>query len=284
MKKLFFIMFICFTGIAVYGDSLFVNPSIYYTRGAYSNGNYTNEGSAYLSLGVTKGLFLTCGYDRLTIFDTNYTYLQKGYVAGLSFSKNQWFMNGYFMHITGKYDAIPFPFTYSDNTNIAGGFIGLDLYPEYIGLGYTRTNFNGIADISLRDHQTADQITAKLLYVFSPFSSVALYPSFVTLEDGRKLLSTELKFHYLRYVQVTEDIYLPIVVHIVAAVGERAYYFDQELLTVSNQNATQKWHWGVTSEVYLFGQYIFQLGFQHSSFTIYDINYYTAGVKANLQF
>ena len=64
--------------------------------------------------------------------------------------------------------------------------------------------------------------------------------------------------------------------------GKRAYYFDENLLTIFNQDETQKKIYSAKVELNLTKQFILPIVFQYSEFQTYNIKYFTAGIKLKL--
>jgi hypothetical protein len=126
------------------------------------------------------------------------------------------------------------------------------------------------------EKQSAHQLNLKVEYIIHPKVFLSIKPNLSKIEDGRNLFSAAFKIHYLPIHEL--------LLKAGGFTGERAYYFDPDLLTIFNQNDTQKLQLFGTVEY--FPSYLLKLAvsFQHTKFAGYSINYYTAGVKLNLNF
>jgi hypothetical protein len=102
---------------------------------------------------------------------------------------------------------------------------------------------------------------------------VSLRPSFTRLNDGKNLFSASFKLHY---APMTEMVF-----KIGGFAGERAFYFDSDLLTIFNQNSIQKYQ--VFGQIEYSPIILFKLtaGYQHNRFADFNVDYLYAGVKAN---
>ena len=172
-----------------------------------------------------------------------------------------------YAHYVGDYNYKPFEFSYNDYTNLYNldFFHNLDWY--YWGLSYSHLNQIGFANSS------SHQVTLRLEKILSNELFVSLKPSFTRLNDGKNLFSASLKLHY---APMTE-----LVFKIGGFAGERAFYFDSDLLTIFNQNSIQKYQ--VFGQIEYSPIILFKLtaGYQHNRFADFNVDYLYAGVKAN---
>ncbi len=284
---------------SAYGQEIIsVKPSYYFTYGDYSNGNITRTHSVYSTINIDNGIFPTVGYENQNIFNnqliqggtkTSYPwkYNQQSFLGGVFYSAFPDYSKFYYTHIMGDFklnqndylNSISFDYSkakYSDYTNIYT--FDYSRYYDGWSFGGVVTYLNAIGHIKIIDtvvtlnHQQTMQGTARIEYAFSPDIFLSVKPSyFYSMIDKRKLWSAAIKFHYL----AAESLLLKAG----GIVGKRAYYFDSDLLTVFNQDDTQKQCAFVSTEVFPGDGFTLTAAFLYSEFTDYHINYYVAGVR-----
>ncbi len=269
MKNIFCYIFV-FTAslqIIVKADSTYVSPSFYYSYGNYSNKTYSESFAFYNSIQLSKKFYLLNSYDHLIINQNEWNYLQQIFLAGISVDYFPIYLKFNYAHIKGDFDYKPFLYQYSDFNNLYNfDFIYFqNLY--YFGISYTYQNQIGYKA------ETVNQITLRLEKIISPDLFISLKPNISLLTDGRKLYSASLKIHYL----LSKNFFLKAG----GFAGERAYYFDSDLLTIFNQDDTQKYQvWGQL-EYKLFKNISLAASYQHTNFSSYNIDYYIAGIKSS---
>ena len=90
-------------------------------------------------------------------------------------------------------------------------------------------------------------------------------------KNKRNLFSVGMKFNYL----LTPGW----VAKVGGSFGSRAYYYDNDLFTIYNQDETQKMMLSAGIEYWPSWRVLINLGYQHNQFDGYDVNYLIAGVK-----
>ncbi len=276
----FSVLILLFFSERGYGDSVYVSPSFYYTYGDYSNKNSSNSFAFYNTLQLSKRFFLINSYDNLKITardSIKWNYNQQMLSAGLFGNYFPYFLKFTYAHIKGDFKLKDYDFgSYSDYSNLFNFDFMYYQNLFYYGISYTFINSHGILTIDSLSKQSAHQLNLKLEYIIHPQIFLSIKPNYSKIEDGRNLLSTAFKIHYLPLPEL--------LIKAGGFAGERAYYFDPDLLIIFNQNETQKLQ--VFGTVEYFPSYLLKLAvsFQHSEFAGYSINYYTAGVRLNLNF
>lgn len=242
-----------------------VYPAFYYTNGNYSNATTSNSGSFYMPFTWNGFDYITIGYDNLSIDNQLWEYKQQMYLAsGLLNFYPFYFKPGY-LHIDGKFDYKPSPFTYCDNLNLYSAELLFNIDLFYLGLSFDYSKLSGNEKLVTKHYGSS------LLWIVSPEFSIELKPLYTTVTDGRKLFSSSLNMNY----QITDKLLFKLN----SFFGERAYFYDEDLLIMFNQNETQKnlvsfrVEYEVSKEFELTGSY------QYTEFNLYTIKYLVAGIK-----
>jgi len=257
-------------------DSTFVSPSFYFTYGDYSNKNLSKSFAFYNTSEITKNAFLTIHYDNLSISAKDWSYLQQTFLANSYVNLFPFGMKGTYAQFKGDYSYKPNKFIYNDYTNLysADLFYYNNLY--YFGLSYTYLSVNGILNIKGLTHQKSSQLTLRLEKILSNDLFLSVKPNYSQLTDGRKLLSVSGKVHYLLSSQL--------LLKAGGMIGKRAYYFDSDLLTIYNQDDTQKSLYFGQIEYSFNNSLKLITAFQRTNFQSYAINYFVVGLKSNFFF
>lgn len=249
-----------------YSDSLSIYPSLYYTNGSYDNNRKSNSIATYNTFTLNHKSFLTVAFDNLSINESDWKYKQQSITAGLSFNIFPITFKGNYMHIKGDFEYLPFEFPYSDFTNIYNVDATVYLNPFYTGLSYTFNNKTGLSN------RQVHQLTGRIEYIPHYKFFISLKPSYSNLNDGRELYSISLRMHYL--------VHTNFIIKAGGFAGERAYYFDSDLLTIYNQDETQKYQFFAQLDYVPSYSIAFILSYIHTGFSSYKINYVVAGVRS----
>ena len=131
------------------------------------------------------------------------------------------------MHIKGNFDYKLFPgYDYSDFLNLYGAEVLYNINLFYLGLSFDYSNLIGYQALVIKHYG------ASILWLINPNFSLELKPLYTSITDGRKLYAALLALNYSPTKSLTLKLY--------GFGGERAYYYDEDLLTMFNQNETQK--------------------------------------------
>jgi len=280
MRKYFLIVFFALLIRNNYADSTYVAPSFYFTHGAYTNTEYSNSLAFYNTVNITKGFYLINHYEHLTINDPYWHYLQQAFLAGGSFEMFPYYLKLNYSHYKGDYNYITSSINnYSDYTNLynCDFLYYTNLY--YLGAAYTHENLIGYKN------EITDQFTLRIDKIMNPFLYMSFRPNFTYTRQvnnvnntnpdySRKLFSASLNFYY----RINPGFNLKLG----GFFGQRAYYFDSDILTIFNQDNTQKYQAYGQIDYNLFGSLKLILSYQHTKFDDFSINYYTLGLKSNL--
>jgi hypothetical protein len=259
--KIFVVM--VFLSISVSGQTKFT-PSFYFTYGDYSNKNYSNSFAGYATLAIKNADFITGAFEQLNIKNDEWTYDQTMLTAGYTKTIYPFYVKLNYSHVMGEFDYLPFPFTYKEFLNVYNTSLIYNYYLFYFGTSFTYQDVNGLESV------VAKQFKFNIGWIASSKISFSISPLYTTVTDGRALTSVygKLKYSPIKLLTITLG----------AMAGKRAYYFDENLLTIFNQDETQKKLYSARVEFNLTEQFKLPIVVQYSAFETYDIKYFTAGI------
>lgn len=272
------VMILISAGEYLKADSTFISASFYYTHGAYSEGRKSNSFAFYNTVGITNNMYLIAHYDYLPIKSNDWEYLQQTFLGGIIANIFPFFLKFNYAHYKGKFNYLPIPDEYSDYTNLysADLFHFTDGY--YFGAAFNHLNMIGEAydDFGFKgfSKKAVNQLTLRVEKILSYDIFLSVKPSYTKVSDGRELYSVALKMHYLLLPDV--------LIKLGGFAGERAYYFDSDLLTIFNQDPTQKYQVFAQADFSITDELKFIAAYQHTKFTLFEINYFIAGIRTSL--
>ena len=245
-------------------------PSVYYTYGDYSTDNFSNDVAAFASIKIAaKGDYLIAGFDKLLIKNPDYDFDQKMFVAGIIKNEYPFYFKLNYAHINGNFESNTNPvLNYTDKTNLINGGLLYNFDLFFIGFTYTYLNLDGLKSIN------SHQVETDIIWQASPKFIFSVKPLYTYVTDGRRLFSTNVKFDFpvSNIFKLSADI----------SVGKRAYYFNPELLTIYNQDETQKTTASVRVEYQFIKAVRIIASYQYAEFNNFNINYFIGGIKFSL--
>jgi hypothetical protein len=163
-------------------------------------------------------------------------------------------------------------YNYADNTNLISADFSTYYNGWFAGASGTFTKANGfLTPDSLRE-QTILQIVLRIEYYFNRELFFSVKPAYTNAQDGRKLISATWKVLYRPF-----DEFL---LKASAAIGQRAYYFDTDQLTIFNQDQSQRSLYSLQAEYSLpFNTDIIAAAIS-TQFANYHVNYFAAGIRS----
>jgi hypothetical protein len=259
--KIFVVM--VFLSVFVSGQTKFT-PSLYYTYGDYSNQNYSNSFAGYATLAIKNSDFITGAFEQLKINNDEWAYNQTMLTAGYTKAIYPFYIKLNYSHVMGGLDYVRIPFTPTDFLNVYNTNFIYNYYLFYFGTSFIYQDVNGLKSVVTK------QFKFNIDWIASSKITFSISPLYTTVTDGRSLTSVYSKLKYTPVKLLT--------ITIGAMAGKRAYYFDENLLTIFNQDETQKKLYGARVEFNLTEQFKLPIVVQYSEFETYDIKYFTAGV------
>jgi hypothetical protein len=240
-------------------DSIYVTPSLYYSRGDYTDERYSDSYAGYLTIGDLNSAAVL-SFNRINIVDPLWKYNQNLFTIGGIMGFNRIYLKLNYGRVDAKENDLPYRY------NIYSIDAFYTNYRLYLGGSYTH-HMSGTSQLNI------DNAIIRLEYIPHWRVLLSLKPMYTNVSDGRELFGTALRFHYLPL-----DYFL---VKLHGFIGERAHFFDPDLLVLYNQMETQKNLAALQLEYFLSLNFNVIAGFQHTSFGSYRINYYILGLRSN---
>lgn len=271
MKNLILIFFLSclLSGVLFAQPSSKIYPSVYYTYGDYSNSKTSKSVSGYVPFTWNGFDYITLGYDNLNIDSTFWKYQQQLFLAAGLFNFYPFYIKLGYLHIKGDFNTKRSRYKYSDFLNLYSAKVLYNIDFLYLGVSFDYSNLIGYQALVIKHYG------ASILWIISQNFSAELKPLYTSVTDGRKLYAASLAFNYSPSKSLTLKIF--------GFGGERTYYYDEDLLTMFNQNETQKFltsfriEYAIVKELTLIGNY------QYTEFQDYTIRYYVGGLRLNLE-
>jgi hypothetical protein len=207
-----------------------MRAAFFATYGSYSNRIFSDDYAGYLTLARASKYYITVAYDDVLLSAQDWSYWQRMGVGGVLLRPKPYSLRAYYGHVQGDYrpeefSMRRFPDLNRDLTDFYSGEFSYLFKPYETGLSFTYLKSKEYLQ------QTSRQVTGRFEWSPSNKFTLKARPNFVSLTDDRQLWSLTANVSY--YV-------LPkLIIKTGGAVGERAYYFDNDLLTIYNQNETQ---------------------------------------------
>ncbi len=243
-------------------------PAGYYTAGLYSNGNRSNSYAGYATVALRGLDYVVAGYDGMTIQSSLWSYDQQFFVVGGMKNLYPFYVKVNVGRIDGTFRLAGQRYSYNDQTDILNGVFLYNVDLFYVGATYTFMSVRGYTNVR------SNQIGLQGDWLLDPALSVSIRPLYSRVTDGRSLISVGGEVSYAPW--------RTLLLRMSGMVGKRAYYFNSDLLTVFNQDETQKSLWGirmeytVTSGLTLIGSY------QSAGFSGYTVRYAAIGARARI--
>ncbi len=249
------------------------SPSAFYTNSNYSDGGSANAVSEFATVGFNYKDFVTLGYDKLLInhptgsisASNGWKYDQQMFTFGGTKNIYPFYLGFYYSYITGEYKSKPAGFSYTDKLNVLDVNLLFNKGFYFIGLSGNYITLDGIINLNI-EHYTA--VVKRL--IGTKFLFAATFTKSI-ISDGRNLNSVKIDINYKISNLFSIDGS--------GAFGERAYFYDDTILTIFNQNETQKLNVSLTLKYLVSRKLTFITNYTYSDFSTYNINYFSGGIK-----
>lgn len=243
-------------------------PGVYYTYGDYRGQNSSSSFAFYLPVLFNDHDYVVFGFDQLTIKNDFWEYEQNMFVGGLIKNLYPVYVKFNYAALGGNYKELYSTSSYSDNTYLLHGALIYNYNLFFFGASFTYLDLTGLNTIVSKQYQfTAD-------WLIDPKISFGLQLQHFDVSDGRRLYSAGLNVFYTINKEFNLDLNF--------LYGERAFYFNNVLLTIYNQYETQK-ILGVLRASYKVNPQISLIpSFQFAQYEGYNIMYYSAGLRYHL--
>ncbi len=270
-------MFGSFIASAEGADFTF-SPSLYFTRGDYSDSRMSDNFAGYGTLGLDHRCFLSLAYDNILIEHDDFAFRQQMGVAGLFLTSGKWGGKLHYGRILGRFRLHDADDRVRDETDLYSAEL-LFLRPSCVfGLGYTQQDLtymiredepppSGNSGIE----QRSEQFTGRAEIVLDPRLRLIYQPTYTWVRDGRRLHSMAVKINYLPLQRL--------LLRGGIAYGERAYFYDNDLFTVYNQHETQRSLWFLRADLTVWRAWELVSEYIDTGFSDYSIRYFVVGVR-----
>jgi len=255
------------------------SPSTFYTYSNYSDGGTANSVSGFATLGINYRDFITAGYSQLLIkhptsasnSNNGYEYNQKMLSLGGTKNVYPFYIGFFYSRVIGDYRSNPAGFSYTDNLNVfdMNLLYNSDLY--FFGLAGNYITLDGFYNMNI-EHYSA---VIKRLFGTNIIFSAAFIQSVVS--DGRNLSSVKFDFDYI----ISNSFSL----NGSGAFGQRAYFYDDQILTIFNQNETQKLNLSLSAKYFITSNLSLIINYSFTEFAAsrqsnaYNISYLATGIS-----
>jgi hypothetical protein len=267
MKKL--ILLLLLLSVNSFADSIYFSPSVYYTRGDYSNNNSSEGIAGYVSLGNYKYRLLL-SYDHLNIDKDGSLYRQNYFNVGGILGFTNFYLKLNYGNVSGSFHPQTPELPFNDKNNLFSTDLFYTDFYSFIGGSYSYQKMEGYVGREI------NQVMLRFEHIPHWRVLMSVKPVYTKVSDGRSLFGVNGRLHYLPIDQLLIKLH--------GFIGERAYFFDPDLLILFNQDETQKYLAAIQLEYFLSYNLNFIVGMQHTSFGNYSINYYLAGIRTNFIF
>jgi hypothetical protein len=264
-----------------------VLPGVYYTVGRYSTTRTSRELAAYGSVGLQNRHFLSAGVSSIAITDPAWKYRQQMYTVGALFTRWPWFVKAYYSRVNGRYSAKGLDYAYDDRADLGSAELLVAPRSLTLGLEYVHLSGNGYS------RQITDQYTLRIEEQIGQSLRLSLRPSYVWLLDGPlsepDFSGSTANYKGPRHLSSVAGkvVYQPHARWKFTAggmLGERAYYFDNDLLVLYNQNETQTGLRFVQAEARIWKDMTLLTEYIQTDFDEYSIEYVVLGLKSRFTF
>ena len=258
------------------------SPSAFYTYSNYSDGGTANSVSGFTTVGLNYNIFLTAGYDRLLINHpasspqsyNGWKYDQQMLSLGGTKNIYPFYLGIFYSRITGKYNSKPAGFDYTDYLNVFDVNLLYNSNLYFFGLSGNYITLDGFFNLNIKHYSAV----VKRLFGANILFSAAFIQSIIS--DGRNLSSVKIDLNY--------KISNSFSVHGSSAFGERAYFYDDQILTIFNQNETQKLDLSLGAKYFITLNFSFIINYSFTEFAsslqseAYNVSYFAAGISYRL--
>lgn len=241
------------------------SPSAFYTYSSYSDKTYSNSVSFYSTVALNYKDFISAGFDKQNIIGNDWDYNQQMISVGGTKNLYPFYLGLFYSRINGEYNSKPAGFSYTDKINVFDINLLFNYNLFYIGISGNYINLDGFYNLNIKHYSAILKRLFGTDFIFS-----AKFTSSI-ISDGRNLNSIKLDINYVINNSLSFSGS--------TSIGKRAYYYDDELFAIFNQNETQKLNLSSTLKYSIIPNMILIFNYTYSDFSDYQINYFVAGLK-----
>lgn len=249
-----------------------ISVSPFFTYGKYSNQVSSQSKAIYGTLNFDGDLIFSSGVDFISLKGDQWDYDQNSFYFYTlkKFSSLSIKFSG--VYLNGKYkDTISLTPNYrDDNVSLTTELI-YDLNWKYLGIAYNYFS-------STKGYQIlkASNLTLRFDTFLDYYTYLSVRPNLYLENSGKKYISLSSKLiHWFSNDFVGNLNFM---------VGNRRYYFDNDLLTIYNQYEIQKLVVGGGVDYSFIDELTLSAGYQYTEFESFNIKYFFLGLRSKLIF
>lgn len=244
-----------------------VSVSPFYTFGKYSNKVTSGSSAIYGSVNYNSDLIISTGYDLISLKSSEWKYYQNSYYLTFVKKISSFYLKFAGVYIKGNYqDNFSDSYNYKDENLSFTSEIVYKLNWNYLGFAYNYFNASKGYQIL-----KSSNITLRYDTFLDYYTYISIRPNFYFENSGKKFVSLSSKLTHWITSELVGNIYF--------TVGNRRYYFDNDLLTFYNQYNVQKIVGGAGLDYSIIDEINLSAGYQHTKFENFSINYFFIGIR-----
>jgi hypothetical protein len=250
-----------------------VSVSPFLTAGKYSNKISSESKAAYASVNYDGDFILVSGLDFISLKNQGWDYKQQSISLSGVVKFSDFFLKLSGIKVKGDFidNLFSQAYNYQDEILSITSEIIYKYNWNYFGLSYNYLN-------SPKGFDTTKASNLSLRYetFFDYYNFLSVRPNIYLDNSGEELFSLSSKFTHWFSSDFAANINLTI--------GNRKYYFDNDLLTIYNQYEIQKLVVGFGLDYSIIDEITLSAGFQHSRFENFNVNYLFIGLRTKFIF
>ncbi len=265
--KTFFILIISSFVLCAQESYTLITLSPFYTYGKYTNQISSSSTAIYGSVNFNGELIFSSGYDKISLKGNQWSYDQSSIYLSTIKKLSSFYFKLAGVYIKGNFnDAISEFFNYKDENLSLTTEVIYNFNWNYLGLAYNYVNSSKGFQIL-----KASNIILRYDTFLDYYTYLSIRPNIYLENSGKKFLSLSTKLSYWFNASLVGNLNLTL--------GNRRYYFDNDLLTFYNQYYVQKIVGGVGLEYSVLDELTLSGGYLHTKFENFNINYFFLGLR-----
>lgn len=269
------ILILLFSSILVLAQESYtiISVSPFYTYGKYSNKVLSNSKAIYGTVNLSGSVILSSGYDMISMKYDDWNYNQNSFSASALFRISDLHLKLAGIKVRGDFIDNLFnqSFNYQDEVYSITSELIYKYNWNYFGIGLNYSNSGKGFNIL-----KAYNMNIRYEFFFNYYTYLSFRPNFYFENSTKKLFSFASKLTHWFSPDFIGNINLTL--------GNRRYYFDNDLLTIYNQYETQKLVLGGSLDYSIIDELNISGGYQHTKFESFSVNYFFLGLRSKIIF
>lgn len=250
-----------------------VSVSTFYTKGKYSNKISSESKALYGSINFNSDLILSSSFDLISLNYRDWDYKQKSISLSGIVRISDFFLKVAGIKIKGEFIDNLFGQTYNYQDEVLS--IASEIIYKY-NWNYFGISYNYLNSPKGFDTTKASNLSLRYETFLDYYNFISIRQNFYFENNSKKLFSISSKFTHWFSSDFVANINL--------AVGNRKYYFDNDLLTIYNQYEVQKIVIGAGIDYSIIDEITVSGGYHHTKFENFSVNYFFLGLRSNIIF